>query len=467
MTTVALTKRDQIASRTLDAERAVLGGILMNPEFLADAQEHVTPADFFRVPHRLVFDACLRLAKTSKPIDLLTVAQALTPGELEEVGGPIAISDFVKGVPTSQNVGYYAQLVKDYATIRGLERAARQILIDAEASDGDAGEVLSNAERAIFTLRDRTTRAEIQTPRRRASDTFRQIEAITAAGGALRGVPTGLTDLDVDLRGLHPGNLITVAGRTSMGKTAFVLTVCVNAARATGMAALLFSLEMSAEEVNLREVTMRAMVNSWQLTHGRVSEQDHLALADGIEAMTDGGVHVVDAPALTVSQIHAMARRAKASHGLSLIAIDYLQLIRAEERRGRSSENRTIELGEMTRSLKGMARELNVPLLLLSQLSRAPDLRADKRPQLSDLRESGSIEQDSDVVLLLFRPNYYDDIRRSEKYPDHYVECHIAKQRNGPTGPVKLALRREFTKFEDYTEDQSAAAKQLALGPTL
>jgi replicative DNA helicase len=446
------TKGDQVVARTLEVERSVLGGILVDPDLLTDAQEFVTERDFFRLAHQIVFDAIARLANTGKPIDTLTVVQALTAEELEDAGGPAYVASLIDGVPMAMNVGYYAQLVREFATRRGLERAARRILHEVEGGDATAAEVLEDAERLLFALRDRTTTLETTSPRRRVSDTFAQIEALTARGGALLGVPTGLRDLDTDLRGLRRSNVIIVAARPSMGKSALALTIAVNAAAATRCPALFFSLEMSAEELNIREATMRAQVDNWKLTHGRLTQADQQRLAMALQVMEDGGVHLVDAPTLTVAQMRAMARRAKTRHGLALVVIDYVQLVTPDRVKERGAENRTLELGSISRQIKGLARELDVPVLLLSQLSRAVEGRHDKRPQLSDLRESGALEQDADVVLLLFRPNSYKDIRDTRQFADSYVEANIAKQRNGPTGPIKLTFLREYTKFVDFCQ---------------
>lgn len=447
--------RDRLLDRTIDVERAVIAGILVDPDLLTAAQEHVTGSDFFRVAFRIVFETCEALARTGKPIDALTVLQAMSPKDTDEVGGAAALARMLDGVPPAMNVGYYARLVRDYSIRRALEWTARHILSQADTPEEDASVILEGAERAIFALRDRTIRADVLTPRKRATDTFQQLETITAARGALRGVPTGLRDLDADLRGLHAGNLIVVGARPSMGKSAIALTCAINGSEATQRPALFFSLEMSAEELNLREVTMRARVDSWRLTHGRVSEAEQQRLAAAIGDMQEGGVHIVDAPILTVSQISAISRRAKAAHGLSLIVVDYAQLITPDVRKGRT-ENRTLELGEMSRALKGLARDIDVPVVLLSQLSRVVEARADKRPQLSDLRESGSLEQDADVVLLLYRPNAYEDIRKRGEFADHFCECIIAKHRNGPIGPVKLSFFREHTRFVDYIAGAAA-----------
>lgn len=463
MTQPPLSKPELLAARTLEVERSVLGGILVDADRYHDAREHVTESDFYRVAHRIVFRALTRLADAGKPIDVVMVMQELTAQELEDVGGPAWLAQLLDGVPRAMNVSYYAREVAEKASLRALAQQARRILAAAEDADEEPSAILDDAERSILAIRDRHTRIDVASPAQRGAATYRQIEQITS-GHALRGLPTGLTELDQDLRGLHPGNLIVVAARPSMGKTSLAQTFAIAAGRPDAPV-LFFSLEMSGDEVNMREVTTRAAVNSWRLQHGRSTAWEQRRLMGALEEMQEGGVHVADNPHVTVGQIGAISRRKKNHDGLCMVVIDYLQLIVAEERRGRSAENRTLELGAMSRTLKAMARELRIPVVLLSQLSRGPEARPDKKPQLSDLRESGAIEQDADVVLLLFRPNAYEDIRKKQLFADHYAEIILAKQRNGPTGIVKVAYYRDYTKFSDYTEDAQPVPQQATLAP--
>jgi len=446
-----LDKHEQLLARTLEIERAVLGGILVDPERYHDAREHVTDADFFRKAHQIIFAGLTRLVAKQQPIDVALLIQELTAEELD-IADLSYLGGLVDGVPRAMNVTYYAREVAEKATLRALEQTAQRILTAAQTADDDASEILADAERAILGIRDRSTTIDVVAPATRAASAHRQIGDIIAAEGALQGVPTGLRDLDQDLLGLRRGDLITVAARPSMGKTSLAQHLAIAAGQAAGNA-LFFSLEMSAAQLNLREVTTRACVNSWRLQHGKSNEWEQRRLGEALDAMADSRVYVVDAPSMTVGKMSAISRRMKAQHGLVAILVDYLQLIVPERRRDERSENRTVEIGVMTRSLKGLARDLDVPLVLLSQLSRGPEMRPDKRPQLSDLRESGAIEQDSDVVLLLHRPNAYPDIRAKDQYPDHYAEINLAKQRNGPTGIVKVAYYREYTAFGDYHEE--------------
>jgi replicative DNA helicase len=461
--TTPLSKSDQLVARTLEIERSVLGGILIDPERYHDAREHITEADFFRAGHRAVFAAITRLMDSGKGVDLALVVQEMTAEELNLAEGIGYVSGLVDGVPKSMNVTWYAQEVAEKANLRALAKTARQILAAAEDADDKADTILEDAERAILGIRERSTRADVWSPTQRAKLTREQLELVTS-GHAVRGVPTGLSLLDNDLRGLHAGNLITVGARPSMGKTALVQHFLKSAAAAGKGESLLFSLEMSIEEINIREVTTSANVNSWRLMHGHTTHREQLRLAHASEDMVSSGVHVVDAASLTVGQISAISRRMKAQHAIAAIGIDYLQLIMPERGRNDRSENRTIELGAMSRTIKNLARELRVPIVLLSQLSRASEARPDKRPQLADLRESGAIEQDSDVVLLIHRPNAYPDIREKRMHQDHYAEIIVAKQRNGPTGIVRVAFYREQTRFADYTEDPQLTIEQPELG---
>lgn len=455
---------DAIIERTLEIERAVLGGILIDGERYHDAREHVTEADFFRLAHRVIWRGLTRLVDQQKPIDTAMLIQELTPKELEDAEGVPYISRLIDGVPAAMNVAYYAREVQEKASLRALAAAARKTLIAIESGESEPEEILDEAEQSIFAIRDRHTRIDVATPESRRAKAYAQIESVLERG-AVRGVTTGLTQLDSELRGLHPGNLIIVAARPSMGKTSLGQKFCIAAGR-EDEPALYFSLEMSEEELNLREVTTRATVNSWRLLHGAVTPFEQKRLMYGLEEMRQGGTYVVDRANLTVGQIAAIARRFKRRHGLKLVVIDYLQLIVPEHRKGKSTaENRAIELGMMSRALKNLARELHVPVVVMSQLSRAAEARPDRRPQLADLRESGSLEQDADVVLLLYRPNAYKDIRDKGIYKDHYVEIAIAKQRNGPTGTITASYYREFTKFADWSEDPQPLDDQGQLAP--
>lgn len=444
-------KQDQILARTKEIERTVLGAILVDNDRYADAREHVSAQDFFSPAHRVIFAAICRRLDAGRPIDLAILGQELTAQQLEDVGGVASVARLIDGVPLAMNVSAYAEEMADKATRRALATAAAQISDLARTGDEPTGTLLEEAERQIFAVRERNLRTEIVPSEARGQAAQRDISEMIDAGGSLRGIPTGLKDLDADMRGLQKGQLIIVAARPSMGKTSLLQHFAMAAGRVDP--ALIFSLEMSQQELNLREVTTRAQVNSWRLHHGRTTEWEQQRLAYAIEETRQGNVHICDDASITLGKVRALSRRFKAQHGLSMIGLDYIQMMEPEAKGRRSQENRTTELGVLSRGLKGIARALNVPFVVLSQLSRGPEMRPDRRPQLSDLRESGSLEQDADVVLLCFRPNAYKDVRDKQQFKDHYYEINIAKQRSGPTGLVIVAFYRETTRFADWTED--------------
>jgi replicative DNA helicase len=389
-------------------------------------------------------------------IDLVTLKEDLDRrGELEEVGGVGYVSALIDGVPRSTNVAYYAKILKEKATLRALIFSANKVLSDAYAAEQDASDILETAERTFFKIREHDTRTVVISDEERGRSTRPAIEKIIESEGGMLGMPTGLRDLDADTRGLQKGDLIIIAARPSMGKTSLLQHLAIHAGRKDPV--LLFSLEMSEAQLNLREVFTRASVNGWRVMHGRSTPWEQQRLAWAIEELRQGNVHVVDNTSITLGQIRAIARRFKSQHGLSLVGLDYIQMMQPEATRGRERENRTLELGVLSRGFKAIARELNVPMVVLSQLSRGPESRPDKRPQLSDLRESGALEQDADVVMLCFRPNAYPDIRQKNTYQDHYYEINLAKQRNGPTGILKVAFYRETTRFADWTEEPEGA----------
>lgn len=423
-----------------EAEAALLGALLVDASGFDEAQDLLAPPDFFKRAHQCIFDAMLQLSSVGAEIDPITVQHTLAPKDLAEVGKGylFALTD---GVPRGSNVGHYARIVREYAIRRELDAYGQQVSAAAQAGDQSAEDLLIASEGVIDRLRGRAVRVEIQTPQVRANLAFAQLEAISEGRG-LRGVTTGLAALDGDLRGLHPGNLVIVAARPSQGKSCLGLTMAMAAAESTKLPALFFSLEMSAEELNLRELTMRAQVDGWRLTHGKLRDSEYPRVAQAIEGLRSGNVHLIDSPALTVGKIRVLARRARASVGLSLVVVDYLQLL-DDERHG--GDSRTEAVGDISRSLKILARELNVPIVALSQLNRKPEERPDRRPRLADLRESGSLEQDADVVLLLYRPSVY--FPGKPECPDELAEIIIAKQRNGPTGTVEVDFIAEQTRF--------------------
>jgi replicative DNA helicase len=439
-----------IAERTLphnlEAERSVLGAILLHNDAFNLAAEVIDSADFFRDAHRRIFDKMVKLAERGDAIDLVTLKEELgRSSELEEVGGPAYIAALVDGVPRSMNVEHYARIIKEKATLRSLIYSANKILANAYEAEEDADVILDQAEHAIFAIADQKVRDGFVSLRDLAQSSFETIEKLHARKELITGVPTGFTDLDEMTSGLQPSDLIIVAARPSMGKTSLVLNMALHVGTKTDLTVGLFSLEMSKEQLFLRMLTSEARIDAHRLRGGFLGERDWGKLSQAIGTLSESKIFIDDSPAIGVLEMRAKCRRLAAEHGLQLVIVDYIQLMQA---RGRY-ENRTLELASISRSLKGLAKELNVPIVVLSQLSRAPEARSDHRPQLSDLRESGALEQDADVVIFIYRADQYVDRSQPPAESEGVAELIVGKQRNGPTGVVKLAFIREFTRFEN------------------
>ncbi|MDP1570691.1 MAG: replicative DNA helicase [Vicinamibacterales bacterium] len=433
----------------LDAERSVLGAILIDNGMFDTAIEVVRPEAFFRDAHRRLFEKMVALAERREPIDLLTLTEELArSGELEEVGGPAYISSLVDGVPRATNVEYYAKIVKEKATLRNLIFSANKILSNAYEADQEADLILDEAESAIFSVAEDRVKAGFVPMRDLVRDSFPKIEKLFEHQSYITGVGTHLPDLDRMTRGFQPGDLVIVAARPSMGKTSLVLNFCQHVATHGGVAGL-FSLEMSKESLFMRMLASEAKIDSYRLLSGQIGQREYGSITQALDSLAEAQLFVDDTAGIGVLEMRAKARRLQAEHGLSVLAIDYVQLMTG---RGRF-ENRTLELASISRNLKGLAKELNVPILLLSQLSRAPEARSDKRPQLSDLRESGALEQDADVVILIFREEMYKADKSEPSEIDGVAELIIAKQRNGPTGQVKTAFLAGQTKFMPLARD--------------
>ena len=426
----------------LEAERSVLGAILIDNDTFNIAAAMIDAKAFFRDAHRRIFDRMLDLSERSQPIDLVTLKEELErAGDLEEVGGPAYIASLVDGVPRSTNVEYYAQIVKEKATLRNLIFSANKILGTAYEADQEADLILDEAESAIFSVAEDRIKAGFVSMSTLVRESFPKIERLFEHKTFITGVPTGFDDIDRKTRGLQPGDLVIVAARPSMGKTSLVLNICQHVATHGGVAGF-FSLEMSKESLFMRMLASEAKIDMYRLMSGQIGQKEYGQITHAMETLSEARLFVDDTAGIGALEMRAKARRLKAEHGLSVLAIDYIQLMTG---RGRF-ENRTLELASISRSLKGLAKELSVPIVVLSQLSRAPEARSDKRPMLSDLRESGALEQDADVVMLIFREEMYKlDDQPSDS--DGVAEIIIAKQRNGPTGTVKLAFIREQTRF--------------------
>jgi replicative DNA helicase len=445
-----------VAERTLphnlEAERSVLGAILLNNDIFNLAVEVVDAPDFFRDAHRRIFEKMVQLSNRGNAIDLVTLKEELgRSGELDEVGGPAYIAALVDGVPRSTNVQHYARIIKEKATLRRLISSANKILTTAYEGEDEADEILDQAEHAIFAIADDKIRDGFVSLRDLAHASLDTIEKLHARKELVTGVPTGFTDLDEMTSGLQPSDLLIVAARPSMGKTSLVLNIAQHVGTKTDMSVGVFSLEMSKEQLFLRMLTAEARIDAHRLRGGFLGERDWGKLSQAIGTLSEAKIFIDDTPSIGVLEMRAKCRRLASEHGLNLVIIDYIQLMQG---RGKF-ENRTLELASISRSLKGLAKELNVPIVVLSQLSRAPEARSDHRPQLSDLRESGALEQDADVVVFIYREDVYAD-KNAPPAADNagVAELIIGKQRNGPTGVVKLAFIREFTRFENLAGGQ-------------
>ena len=368
-------------------------------------------------------------------------------GDLDEVGGPAYVASLADGVPRATNVEYYARIVKEKSTLRNLIYAANKILTNAYEADQESDLILDEAESAIFSVADDRLKAGFVPMRDLVKESFPKIEQLFEQKRLITGVPTGFVDLDSMTRGFQAGDLIIIAARPSMGKTSLVLNIAQYVALQPEQTVGVFSLEMSKESLFLRLLTSEAQIDSHRLMSGAIGQKDYSRISHALETLSAMRLHIDDSASLSVLEMRAKARRLQSEqHGLSLLVIDYIQLMSG---RGRF-ENRTLELASISRSLKGLAKELNVPVVVLSQLSRAPEARADHRPQLSDLRESGALEQDADVVLLIYREDAYN---RDPNHPDAgTAELIVGKQRNGPTGVVRLAFLREQTRFANLAQ---------------
>ena len=441
MPEVAISERT--LPHSLDAEKSVLGAVLIHNEAFNYAAELITSRDFFRDAHRRIFEKMEQLAERGDAIDLVTLKEELIrSGDLEDAGGPAYLASLVDGVPRSSNVEHYARIVKEKSALRALILASQQISARAYEAEDDPNLILDEAEQAIFAIAEDRARIGFLSMRDIVSESLPKIEQLFEQKKLITGIATGFTDLDQMTRGLQPGDLVIIAARPSMGKTSLVMNIAEHASIKHGATVGFFSLEMSREQLFIRLLTSVARIDAQRLMTGSVGQRDYQSLSQAIGVLSDAKLFIDDTPGVTVLEMRAKARRLAAEHGLGLLVIDYLQLMTG---RGRF-ENRTLELAAISRGLKGLAKELGVPVVALSQLSRAPESRSDHRPLLSDLRESGALEQDADVVLMLFRADMYPDSKPEDQGK---AELIIAKQRNGPTGTVELAFLKQHTRFED------------------
>jgi len=437
----------KVPPQNLEAESSVLGGILLENEAVNLVLEIVRPEDFYRESHRKIFRAIIELSDRSEPVDLITLSDFLKGrGELDAVGGTAYLASLADFVPTAANISFYARIVREKAILRSLITTATEIATRGYEEQGNVEEFLDTAEKVIFDISEKKIKASFVALGDMIKDTLKTVEKLYERKELVTGVPTGYEDLDKLTAGLQPADLVIVAGRPSMGKTAFSLNIAANAAFA-GIGAAVFSLEMAKEQLVLRMLCSEARVNNSKVRSGYLAERDFPKLANAAGRLHEAPIYIDDTPAISVLELRAKARRLvrDRSKKVGLIVVDYLQLMRGMG----GASNREQEISEISRSLKALAKELNVPVIAISQLNRRVEDRGDRRPMMSDLRESGAIEQDADVIMFIYRDEVYN---RSDESNKGIAEVIVAKQRNGPTDTVKLTFLSEFTRFENYTE---------------
>jgi len=441
MTQVAQTA--PVPPQSLDAEESVLGAMMLAPGAIAAVSEVLEDGDFYRESHAKVYRAALALYAKGEPVDAITVVDELEErGELETVGGRARIHELASLVPATANAGHYARIVREAATLRGLIRAGGEIARLGWEGVGEPVELVDRAEQILFALSQQRVHGDFTHIEQLLKESFERITQLFESGADVTGLPSGFRDLDKLTSGFQHGNLIIVAARPSMGKSAFGLCVAANLAIRHRTPVAVFTLEMSTAEVTQRLMCSEAKVESQRLRTGRLAPDDWPRLTAACDKLAKAPIYVDDTGSVTMMEIRSKARRLKSKHpDLGLIMIDYLQLMTS----GTSAENRVQEVSQISRNLKLLARDLELPILAMSQLSRAVEQRHDKRPILSDLRESGSIEQDADLVAFLYRDDYYDDASDQQGI----AEVILAKHRNGPTDRAKLSFLKRYAKFAD------------------
>ena len=445
---------ERVPPQNIEAEQSVLGAMLIDKEAIAKATEILSAEDFYREAHRVIFSAMLEKKKKNEAVDMITVTDILRrDNKLEDVGGIAYITSLANVVLTAANVKYHAEIVAEKSVLRQLVKVSTEIAAMGYEANDEVGVLLDTAESRILEISNRKKRADFTPISAVLMDSVQNIEKLLNNKGGLTGIPTGFNDLDKLTSGLHPSDFIILAARPSMGKTALALNIVQNVAlrahkRVGGdpRSVAFFSLEMSKEQLVNRMLCAEANIDSQRLRIGEMKEDDWTHLWDACDVMSKAKIYIDDTAGITVMDMRSRARRLKAEHGLDLIVVDYLQLMQGSGKRNTSGD-RQQEVSEISRSLKALARELDVPVLALSQLSRGVEARQVKRPMLSDLRESGSLEQDADIVAFLYREDYYNPETENK-----HTELIIAKHRNGPVDTVNLFFHKQFTKFVGFTK---------------
>jgi len=449
---------------SLEAEVSVLGGVLLDPDSILRIEDVVDDSMFFREGHRVLYRGMRTLHEQRTAVDVVTLGDLLrSAGELDRIGGMEYLVELLDAVPTAANIQYHARIVRDKALLRRLIEASTRTIQDVyEPGDRTVEEIVDEAEQRVFKVAESHDRGGFTWIKDLLWETFENIEKLQKSDGSLTGVPSGFATLDRMTTGLQAGDLVIVAARPSMGKTSWVLNVAQNAAIEHKIPVAIFSLEMSKSQLVQRLLCAEARVDQQRLRGGRLSPSDYQRIATAGGKLNTAPIWIDDSPGGSVLEMRAKARRLKAEAGLGLLVIDYLQLMGG----GGRVESRQQEVSQISRGLKGLARELDVPVIALSQLSRGPEQRQDHRPQLSDLRDSGSIEQDADIVMFLYRPEYYSsDGRDAEGNSlEGKAELIVSKQRNGPTGTVDLYFHKAYTRFDDVAPEPAEAHSSGAGG---
>jgi len=443
---------DRVPPHNNEAEQSVIGAIFLEPQALITAAELLMPEDFYRMAHEKIFQTMIILSDKGQAIDVVTVTEELSAKkELEDVGGISYLMEIANSVPTAANIVHYARIVEEKALLRRLIRVATSIVEDGYAREDEVEALLAEAEKKMMEVSNRKNAGDFRHIKDVLVETYDSIELLHTQKGDVTGIPTGFRDLDKITAGFQRNDLIIVAARPSVGKTAFALNVAQNVATKTDENVAIFSLEMGAEQLVMRMLCAEGNIDAQVLRTGALEAEDWRKLTMAMGSLSNAGIFIDDSPGIRVNDIRSKCRRLQQEHGLGMIMIDYMQLIAGSG--SKPGENRQQEVSEISRSLKSLARELKVPVVALSQLSRGVEQRQDKRPMMSDLRESGSIEQDADIVSFLYREDYYD----KETENQNMIEIIIAKQRNGPTGTVTLAFAKEYNKFVniDWSQHES------------
>lgn len=447
---------DRLPPQNIEAEQSVLGAIILDNDALPRALDMVSPDDFYRDSHRRLYEAMLGLFDRNEPIDVITITDYLNrKGQLEAVGGISYLSELAAFVPTSANIRYHAKIIREKALLRALVQTATQIAAEVYEDRREADEMVDHAERLIFEIADKRTNTAFSPLKDVVKDTFKMIQYLYDKKEAITGVPSGFKDLDELTSGFQTSDLIIIGGRPGMGKTAFALNIAQHIAINVKEPVAIFSLEMSKEQLAMRMLCAESGVDSAAVRKGFIHKQDWSRLTNAAGRLAEAPIFIDDASAITVLELRAKARRLKMERGgIGLVIVDYLQLMRSWG----NFERREQEISEISRSLKALAKELKVPVIALSQLNRAVETRGGGKPTLADLRESGAIEQDADVIIFLYRDAEHG---KYDPHKKNIIKVDIAKQRNGPTGIITLTFLANSTRFEDYTDVAYEAEEEV------